>query len=438
MTNKKTNILKVCSILINVTMFLLTIGISIFPLFFSNIESIFSYTNVVVKPYAITTIIFLEILSIILNHFFEKITEKDFFEKKSKKEIYSSIKYLSENARQNCIEKSRDELRFGLNIYITVSIIICILWFTQKINIVIFSLCICLLVITHIYADYIPHLLNYLKMYDSIDIDEKEKPNAFRGLSKIYKDEYSKTGFEKGNHNYTEISNYTEKSNCEDQDKCIKNMLFMTAKAKQLTIFPYSVIIMFFNILFIIPNVADYILNSTLYDLNINNAFITNFITSFCLFLLNTIFLIINISNLLVYYEKCDTTKRIYEALDGTYNKRLEAYNEFKEKNRKKTELMLIRGVFVHCANRIAEYQSIDSVDLKYRMLFSHRFIASKPRLRITFIMLFASIALALLNYRVDIVLSIIILLSFVALFLLFVFMLPIIEKKIIIHYIDK
>ena len=71
MTNKKTNILKVCSILINVTMFLLTIGISIFPLFFSNIESIFSYTNVVVKPYAITTIIFLEILSIILNHFFE-------------------------------------------------------------------------------------------------------------------------------------------------------------------------------------------------------------------------------------------------------------------------------------------------------------------------------------------------------------------------------
>ncbi len=146
----------------------------------------------------------------------------------------------------------------------------------------------------------------------------------------------------------------------------------------------------------------------------------------------------INISNLYGYYEKCDVTKRIYESLCNSDIERLKLYNDFKDKNGRQTELMRIRGVFIHCANKIAEYQSIDSIDLKYRMLFSHRFIASKPRLKITFIMLFAVISLALINYKVDLVLSIIILFSFVALFLLFVFLLPIIEKKIIIHYIDK
>ena len=434
MTSKKTNVIKVSSIIISVIMLFLTIGNLIYSLFSGNNETTDSFIDNVFKSYAIPTIVILEIISIILNHFFEKSTEKDFFENKSKKEIYNSIKYLSGNSRQNCIEKSREELRLGLNIYITVSIILCILWFTQNFNIMIFALCICILVITHIYADYIPHLFNYLKMYDSIDIEEAEKPKVLRGLSKLYKDEYNKTKLEKCNQQYSGIGNYFEKPNCKEQDKCIKHMLFMTAKAKQLTIFPYSVIILFFNILLIIPNVADYILNSTLFGLNINNALIT----SILLLLFNIVLMTINISNLYGYYEKCDVTKRIYESLCNSDIERLKLYNDFKDKNGRQTELMRIRGVFIHCANKIAEYQSIDSIDLKYRMLFSHRFIARKPRLKITFIMLFAVISLALINYKVDLVLSIIFLFSFVALFLLFVFLLPIIEKKIIIHYIDK
>ena len=83
-------------------------------------------------------------------------------------------------------------------------------------------------------------------MYDSIDIEEAEKPKVLRGLSKLYKDEYNKTKLEKCNQQYSGIGNYFEKLNCKEQDKCIKHMLFMTAKAKQLTIFPYSVIILFF------------------------------------------------------------------------------------------------------------------------------------------------------------------------------------------------
>lgn len=398
--------------------------------------------------YVISIILGLEVISIVLNHFYEKYVDYDLYLRYKKdtdktEGIKNRKAILKEMNPDKCdkttIQNSRDKLRFGLNILLTVSIILCLYWCYLTRDIWTFVMSICLLIITYLYADYIPHTVYYSKHYDSLFITDKNNTKSFRGLARIYLEEYRQTQFNLNDKFYKKINEYLEDEHSVIQDECIKHTLYMNANSCNSINVVVSIIIMFFNVLLVLPGAADQIIQ------NITGNFVVNcnYFSGIMILLINIIFASVNISALYKYAEESNMIYSIYEALKSQdFRDRLHIYNDLLRKDPKNLEIMRARGIFTFCSTYMDENKNLDSVDLKYKMLFSHRYYANKPRFIITACLLFVAMISSMIKYGLNYYLCLIIAFGYIILSILFFYLyLPILGKTIIkknCHKLDE
>lgn len=126
------------------------------------------------------------------------------------------------------MQDAREELRFRLHILLFVVILVYGYFCIRFQSIFLFCAGVSLVLLTYLYADYIPHAVRYAETYDKY-IEKKEKGNSTRGLALIYLEEYQKTNFDRNHKFYKEVSRYDFDSDNRVQDNCIKHILFMKA-----------------------------------------------------------------------------------------------------------------------------------------------------------------------------------------------------------------
>lgn len=314
-------------------------------------------------------LVFLQILAIILNYIYQKYVEKIIFGN-GKKEL---LKAADPDKYKNTIQGAREELRLGLEILMSVSVTVCLIWVSSTHNILIPAGCLCLLCIAFIYADYIPHAYSYAKKYDSIFINNWMDSSYIKGLARIYLEEYEATGFRRNCPRYNDLSIYDYDENDVQQEECIRNILRMGLDSSKNYGLVFSIVLTAFNIMFIKPDAVDLIALQLVENVEIGKEKI------FYLLLLavNIVFAAINLLSFSDYKAECEREKYLIMLLTkGDKKARFDEYKKNFENNR----TIRARGIFVLCSTYIDQKKSLDLVDLQYRMLFIHRLDANLSR----------------------------------------------------------
>lgn len=123
---------------------------------------------------------------------------------------------------------------------------------------------------------------------------------------------------------------------------------------------------------------------------------------------INVIIAVINIIICVTYKEKCEKIRVIFNVINDTKKdgrkKRFDEYeNWLKNDRRSKFEAIRSRGVFVYCSTFISDKKSLNSIPLKYRMLYTHKYYTNVLRFRITVALLMFCMVTLLLEYSVPI-----------------------------------
>lgn len=365
-------------------------------------------------------IVILEIISIPIGKEHQRRIEISVFDEK-KLEMKDVLQNMRPDKKFSSIQNSRNELRFGLQILTVVAIIISLYLTVLSKNIWGFLTSIAVIWIAFIYADYIPHASYYSKYYDSIFTGNIKEAKSSRGLARIYKEEYEKTNGFKNKELYDTYGEYTVETDCKTQDECIKSILFLKADSLYYPVILYSVIILFFNIILAIPNVFEISVKSILTDLKFDYALVQSLIV----LAFNIVFALLNLWSVTHHYKICEIIKSISISLKdhSTSKDRIEEYNRLRNKNKRSFEEIRARGVFVYCSTVIDENKTLDTINIKYRMLFIHRFYANKSRFWMTFWFSLLALFCTIMTWDIDWTIGIILLAIFVVLALLFYFL---------------
>ncbi len=442
---KKTKILKWINIFGNALVFSIAFIALILQIFYP-ID-----TKSIIAGLALAIVILTFIL-ILLNKLYQKHVEKDVLSGNSFNDIINEFRT---DDKFSSIQSARNELRDGLSIFLYTGIGIFIYWTIVSQNIYIFATGICLFLIAYIYADYLPHARHYSKLYDYICDNKSKNPNPTRGLARIYLDEFlrkdnnkeEKTFYKKPPEDFNNYIPLSKKdANITVQDTVIKNILFMRANSIQSPIIVISIILLFLNILFAIPSVANGIIDNFLNDLLLYLPTLekpikyTPLISNISIAIINFILMIANLSNVFSYKDKCTTLYELKEAYNSKDpQERIDSYNKLKDNEKRKFELLKARGVFTFCSTYIDEGKTLDGIGLKYRMLFCHRLHANRSRFRITFALGLIALIFTLFNWNINLLLSsIIIICSIIAALLFYKFWLPNLGKRRIINQCEK
>lgn len=438
-----TNFLKRINIVLNLMLFLLAVAALFIQFSIPKITIFIPFLNI--------TIVLLTVILIFLGIIYQNKVDKDIFGDKSFNKVINEFR--TDN-KISSIQNARDELREGLNILLYTGICIVIYFTVVSKSIYTFVIGVTLLIIAYIYADYIPHVRHYSKLYDYYFCKNSKMTDSTRGLAHIYLEEYLKNDvinnkkpnsfYKKPPENYIEyqLPKSDQKAQENVQDKVIKNILYMRAKHLQAPIIVISVVLLFLNILFVIPSVADGVIDNFLNDFVLyfpsieKNISYIPYISVISIAIIDTILMIANISNIFAYKDNCTILLKLKEAYNSNDSKELlDSYNFLLEKNgKRKIELLRARGVFTFCATYIDDGIILDGIDLKYRMLFCHRLHANRSRFWITFVLGLFTLVFTLFSWNVNFLLSsIIIIISVVLALLFYILWLPNLGKKRII-----
>lgn len=385
--------------------------------------SIISITNLISGNQIIICCIVLELFSIVLSYFYERIVDHIVFNKPKKK--FVEVLSLSETRMQ----KSRKQLRNGLNIIMTVSIffLLCFsIMYKSPLKLVVG---VCVLIITYIYADYIPTAKANYEYYDSLTLTGKDKPSAYRGLAKIYKDEYHLTHFKRKQYNKG-IFEYDPKS--KEQNACIKSILYMKADSIKYPTLILSIVTIFFNIVLVVPIIPEYafkyLLKTPTNDLAITIA----------LLIFNTLFAFVNFREFYKYKNDCRTIKKICDAYLSDPLNAYETCNELLDDSNN-ANVVIARGIFIYCSNQMDNGMDLNNIPIMYRMLYIHRYDANKPRFIITIILAMVAILALLWDLGIDLLTVFIVLLVIFIFSVIFYFTgLKNIGKRRIVKFIEK
>lgn len=420
---KRENKLMLICILFNFIILFLSI-FSLKPSINSNIE--LSYIIYII-------IIISQIISIIVTSKYQSEVEKNIFPQREKKQFLQYVKpYSSLCFTQN----ARDELRSGLNILTPVSIICCLFLALVSRNVLGFIVRVCCISLTYMYADYIPHALNYPKRYDSLNNNLNEQSKSINGLSKIYKQEYILTGFDRDKKIYKELAKYKEPDDIKDkvrfieQDNCIKCILFMKVDSIKCPDIIYNIILMFFNCLLVTPQVPEYVIKDFLTYANLNSSILIPRI----LIVVNILFLIINVIVLLNYKNSCEYIYELGVNINTSdYKKRFNLYKKIKKE--KNFEIIRSRGVFVFCSSYfIDKGLTLEKLDMNYKMLFVHKLYANIPRFWVTIMLSYIAIFCILLSLSISIYMIVCIYIILVLFMIIFrLYFLPDLGKRSIV-----
>ncbi len=301
------------------------------------------------------------------------------------------------------MQDAREELRFRLHILLFVVILVYGYFCIRFQSIFLFCAGVSLVLLTYLYADYIPHAVRYAETYDKY-IEKKEKGNSTRGLALIYLEEYQKTNFDRNHKFYKEVSRYDFDSDNRVQDNCIKHILFMKADSIRCPEIVHNILLMVINWVLVVPNLSDYILKELMGEVKINKFIVRTMLAV----TINVIIAVINIIICVTYKEKCEKIRVIFNVINDTKKdgrkKRFDEYeNWLKNDRRSKFEAIRSRGVFVYCSTFISDKKSLNSIPLKYRMLYTHKYYTNVLRFRITVALLMFCMVTLLLEYSVPI-----------------------------------
>jgi len=345
------------------------------------------------KVNSVTKIVILvgQIISMLLSYLYEKEIDKEIFDK-GKKVVLNNLKPLK---KKSITQLARDELRLGLKIFVAViTLFFCLICIILE-DICLMIIGLAIIGLTFMYSDYIAHAICYARRYDANFNAEKECASSTIGLARIYLTEYKLTKFDRKHALYREIGHYnSEPKNSQSfyQDECIKNILRMYADEIENPTIVYNIVLFAINVLLTIPNQLEIFVDSVNYIWNEN----IELFRLIGMFVFNTIFVVMNIVQVLSCKSEYTEIKNICDVLLPESNqsqkraKRRELYNKAC-KDKKIKEPIIARGLFEFSSSYIDYYtkkHSLESIDLKYRMLFIHKYYANIPRFNITFAIL--------------------------------------------------
>lgn len=373
-------------------------------------------------------IIALQIGAIGLDNLYQNSIDKFIFKEREKKAL---LMEADPDRYKNSIQGAREELRYGLNILLAVFLTCCLMLMISTKDIIKPGICVCLTFIAYVYADYIPHTKCYAQRYDRVGQKENEKGIASRGLAKIYREEYEQTQFNKKSPKYNEWKIYEYDKECEEQNECIKNILRLKIDSINNNSIVISYLVLFCNIIFIFPGVMEFIIQSLA-----NNMDITNAIMSCTTLIINVVFFGVALISYSTYEKKSRKIEELANLIVGEdREKRFNKYKEVLEDNDK----IRARGIFVFCSTYMDRGISLNSIDLRYRMLFTHRKMANVPRFNITVSLIAIILILVFIELRASWTMGITITAIFAVATIIFrVFLLEKIEKRQIIKQINK
>lgn len=313
-------------------------------------------------------IIILQIISIVISPIYENIV---------KKSIGGQVDVIRPAQETNAIQNARKELRFGLNILTTVSVF-CFVYLAVFIE-SFFPLVtvLALIGIAYLYSDYAPHAIFYAQTYDTCFLEKGEEPYSTRGLARIYLKEYEKTHFNRKDKYYDELNDIRDNSVSDFHDMCTKEILRDYADALQNPSIIYSIVLLFFNILFLNPDS----LNSILTQLIGETTDVMEFIRLIFLIGINICFAALNIYSLVVCENNLNQINDICRAInEGVFNEEYKKLND----SRKIKRAIVARGLFEVATHYFTSRDAIESLDLEYRMLYIHKYYTNILRFRIT------------------------------------------------------
>lgn len=433
MNEKRKNFIKNFGLPLNTCILILSIS-TIFP----DIA-----TNNLIKNILCYIIIAMQVVSILVGNKYQSLVDKDFFGEGGKKGFIKQIAPYPHDS----ILGAREEMRQGLTALTSVFIICCIYWAFMTHDALKFVMVVCIVAIAFIYADYVTHNDFYTKKYDEKLKDGKDLPNSARGLARIYRHEYNCLGFKRflNRESYRKLSEYNEPKPGL-QDKCIKCILFSKVDAIKNPEIYYSALIMFFNIILVVPNALDVAIENILPF----NADITQKVLPYILIVMNVTFTIIGVVSVLNYNNKCEFIKTLGNVISGIdCKKRHDLYLEIK--NDYDFKLMRARGIFMFNSLATDEGLDLDTfferratpedkneepfVDddgntytgyLKYRMLYVHRFTTNFQRFFHTVILSYIALLCLLLDLKIELMtIGIIFAIVTVAVLIFGIFILP-------------
>ncbi len=389
------------------------------------IFSIFDFVGIS-KSLSALIIIGLQVIAIIINKLFEFLVDKMIFHKCRKKVLRS----LSDEETR--IQMSRNQLRNGLNIVMTVAVILLFILCLYSKSPLLFVAYICIISIAYMYADYLPSVKAYAEYYDSLTLGDRESPRTIRGLAKIYNEEYKKTKFDYKNAYYKDIMLFEEDKKNQYQDDCIKSILRIKIDAIRCPDIVYSLLIMFFNIFLVIPNLAEQTLSLVMNNVDVSYI-------STLLLIANITFLCINIATLFKYQNDCDRIQNIVKAyFSGNSKDRFYEYSKILNEDYD-YKTIHSRGVFVYCSTLIDKGKFLEDIPLNYKMLYIHRYEANKSRFVITISLSILALSALLLGSGFNLVSVLVISLILIILSLLYYFFgLKYLNKYRIIKEIKK
>lgn len=356
---------------LNALVLIILILVPMFNLIFMN-----SFEDMVVI-WAVVTIIFLEIVIMVVQNAYENKVDKATYGKKSQ-EFVQEIKPIVKSE----IEYAREELRHGLTILLTVMVITYIAIYVMVGRIYLIIGLGLLMVIVYIYADYLPHAKRYAEKYDGYF---NNKPRKIMGLARIYCDEYKETKFNRKSEYYTRLKNESiyvkNKDNPQYAKDYIKCVLWQTIEHLNNTYTMFSYVLIVINIMTLWPRFYE--------DLFMNIVIDTPFM-EFIYLAVNMVatvfFAVMNIHQLQKYEDKQKDIKQLFELMRlENVEEMVRSYEQLDEGYRK--ELFRIKGAFMFSSKIMDEKKSISGVPIKYRMLFIHKYIANIPRMNNSFLL---------------------------------------------------
>lgn len=381
--------------------------------------------------------VFFQASSLIIGHFYNECVERKSFNGQEKKRILEEM--LQPKAYSNL--DSRNELRMGLTILTSVFTLFCLYWAIVLKDSRMFIMGVCLISIAFIYADYIPHLIFYSKRYDEIMLKKENNtspPNSTRALARIYSSEYfDENGkvckFKKNKHKDYVLNGDDIEKGGECVKKCVKHILLSKADSVKNPEIYYGILILFINIISIIPNTIDTVIKDFL---PLDSDLATK-ISPYGLIAFNIGFGIINIVSQYTYKEKCEEIKKIYESIKEP-ECLAECYSGIS--NEPGFKVIYARGIFEFNSEILDMGEDIDKyirsklpiednnneLLKKMKMLYSHRLYANLPRFRHTVVLSCIVLYCILLNLHCDFT-SITIIFSIISILLILfrIFVLP-------------
>lgn len=287
--------------------------------------------------------------------------------------------YLNNNLPPKLIDSKtsskRTQNRKKLVVLYVLSFVIGVLISLFFFRIQIFIISSCIFILLCIYADYFEHVNRYAKEYDSRTITSFEKTNKYRGLAKLYLEEYEQTKFNDDSKFYDELENREHSLDCK---KHILQMDIDQVKNKGIIV---SLLLMLLNLMLTIPITEKYL--TYLFDIlqvGMRGEFIYNFVYFF-------VMIITVVLNILSCCEEKNVEIHVKKTL-MTYMDNCSKYDaEYRNISDEISKLIECRGVFQYTIKRLDENVFIEQVAWKDRMLFGHRMYTHIPRLKLTMLL---------------------------------------------------